>query len=122
ASSADRTVDTAKTVSVSGIAISGADAANYTANTTASATADITTRALLVSATGVNKVYDGSTNATVTLTDNRVAGDTLSTSYTSASFATKNVGTAKTVSVSGIAISGADAANYTATTTVTTTA
>ena len=37
----------------------------------------------------------------------------LSTSYTSASFADKNVGTAKTVSVSGIAISGADAANYT---------
>src|SRR2546425_570224 len=114
ASFADKNIGTAKTVSVSGITISGTDAANYTANTTASATADITTRALLVSATGVNKVYDGSTNATVTLTDNRVAGDTLSTSYTSASFANKNVGTAKTVSVSGIAISGADAANTTA--------
>ena len=70
-----------------------------------------------VSATGVNKVYDGTTTATVTLADNRVAGDSLSTSYTSASFANKNVGTAKTVSVSGIAVSGADAANYTANTT-----
>src|SRR5262249_25852384 len=113
---------TAKSVSVGGIAISGTDAANYTANTTASTTADITARALTVSATGVNKVYDGSTNATVTLSDNRVAGDSLSTSYTSASFANKNAGTAKTVSVSGIAISGADAANYTANTTATTTA
>src|SRR5439155_4438811 len=109
-------------VSVSGIAISGADAANYTANTTATTTADITARSLVVSATGMNRVYDGSTNATVTLSDNRVAGDSLSASYSSASFTNKNVGTAKTVSVSGIAISGADAANYTANTTATTTA
>ena len=36
-------------------------------------------------------------------------------SYASASaFADKNVGTAKTVSVSGITVSGADAANYSA--------
>src|SRR5439155_2457322 len=68
------------------------------------------------------RVYDGTTNAAVTLSDNRVAGDTLSTSYTGASFANKNVGTAKTVSVSGIAITGADAANYTANTTASTTA
>src|SRR5205814_2196314 len=99
ASFADKNVGTVKTVSVSGISISGADAANYTANSTASTTADITAKTLLVSATGVNKVYDGSTNATVTLTDNRVAGDTLSATYTSASFANKSVGTAKSVSV-----------------------
>src|SRR5439155_1381053 len=122
ASFANKNVGAVKTVSVSGIAISGADAANYTANTTSSTTADITARTLAVSATGVNKVYDGNTNATVTLSDNRVAGDSLSTSYTSASFADKNIGTAKQVSVSGIAISGTDAANYTANTTATTTA
>src|SRR5204862_2608384 len=119
---ADKNVGTAKTVSVSTIAISGADAANHTANTTSSTTANITVRALTVSATGVNRVYDGTTNATVTLSDNRVAGDALSSSYTGASFANKNAGTAKTVSVSGIAISGTDAANYTANTTATTTA
>ena len=122
ASFANKNVGTAKTVSVSGISISGTDAANYTANTTASTTADITARSLAVSATGVNKVYDGTTNATVTLSDNRVAGDSLTTSYTSASFADKNVGTAKTVSVSGIAVSGTDAANYTANTTASATA
>src|SRR5207247_1292704 len=132
ASFADKNVGTAKTVSVSGIAISGTDAPNYTFNTTASTTADITAKALVVSPTGVNKVYDSATdalhaanptsNATVTLSDNRVAGDTLSRSYTSASFANKNVGTAKTVSVSGISISGTDASNYTANTTASTTA
>src|SRR5439155_7198773 len=107
---------------VSGISISGTDAANYTANTTASTTADITARALTVSAAGVNRAYDGTTDATVTLSDNRVAGDSLSSSYTGASFANKNAGTAKTVTVNGITISGTDAANYTANTTTTTTA
>src|SRR5207245_1938501 len=110
-------------VSATGLSLSGADLANYQlASTTATTTADITTRALLVSATGVNKVYDGSTSATVTLTDNRVAGDVLSASSTSATFANKNVGTVKTVNVSGMSISGTDAANYTANTTASTTA
>ena len=63
---------------MSGISLSGTDAPNYTANTTASTTADITVRSLTVSATGVNKVYDGTTTATATLSDNRVAGDSLS--------------------------------------------
>ncbi|MFN0054148.1 MAG: beta strand repeat-containing protein, partial [Planctomycetales bacterium] len=113
ASFADKNVETGKTVSVIGMAISGADAANYAlSSTTASATADITARSLTVSATGVSRLYDGTTNANVTLGDDRVSGDTLSTSYGSAWFADKNVGTGKAVSVSGIAISGADAANY----------
>jgi hypothetical protein len=118
----NKNVGTGKPVSVSGISISGADAGNYTFNTTASTTADITARALTISATGINKIYDGTTTATVTLSDNRVAGDVFTDSYTSASFADKNVGTGKTVSVSGISISGADAGNYTFNTTATTTA
>src|SRR5206468_6596315 len=102
ASFADRNVGTAKNVSVSGIAVTGTDAANYSANTTASTTANITARSLNVTATGANKVYDGTASATVTLSDNRVASDTLSTSYSSASFATKSVGTAKNITGSGI--------------------
>jgi MBG domain (YGX type)/YDG domain len=119
---ADKNVGTAKTVSVSGITLTGADAANYTHNTTASTTANITAATLAVSATGVNKVYDGTTAATVTLSDNRVAGDVLTTGYGNAAFADKNVGTAKAVSVSGITLTGADAANYTHNTTTSTTA
>jgi len=49
--------------------------ATTTFNTTASTTADITARALTIGATGVNKIYDGSTAATATLSDNRISGD-----------------------------------------------
>jgi hypothetical protein len=119
---ADKNVGTGKTVSVSGISISGADAGNYTVNTTASTAADITGRALTVSATGVNKVYDGTTAAIVTLSDNRVSGDVFTDSYTTANFADKNVANGKTVSVSGISISGTDAGNYTFNVTASTTA
>src|SRR5262249_17373654 len=103
--------------------LSGSDAANYQlASTTASTTANITARTLVVSATGVNKVYDGGTNATVALSDDRVTGDSLSTTYTSAAFANKNVGTAKTVNVSGMAIRGTAAPNNPATPPTTATA
>jgi hypothetical protein len=122
ASFADKHVGTNKPVSVTGISISGADAGNYTFNTTAMTTADITARSLTISATGIDKVYDGTTAATVTLSDNRVAGDALTASYTSASFADKHVGTNKPVSVAGISISGPDAGNYTFNTTAMTTA
>src|SRR5205814_2057992 len=117
-----KTVANGKPVSVSGISISGTDAGNYTFNTTASTSADITARALTVSATGINKVYDGATNATVTLSDNRVSGDVLTDSYTTATFADKNVATGKAVSVSGLSISGPDASNYTFNSTTSTTA
>ena len=113
ASFADKNVGIGKTVSVIGISISGADAVNYNLlNTTATATADITARDLTVTATGINKVYDSNTSATVTLSTDKVSGDAVLASYTTASFADKNVGIGKTVSVIGISISGADAVNY----------
>ena len=118
----DRNVGNGKAVSVTGIGLGGPDAGNYTANTTASTTANITARPLVVSATGVNKVYDGTTAAHVTLSDDRVTGDDITTSYASASFADANAGTAKPVSVAGISIAGTSAANYAANATATTTA
>ena len=120
---ADKIVGNGKTVTVTGLSLTGANAGNYVlASTSATNTANITKATLTVSATGVNKVYDGTTNATVTLSDNRLAGDVLTTSYASASFADKNVGNGKTISVSGIAISGTDSGNYTANTTASTAA
>jgi hypothetical protein len=120
---ADKNVANGKTVSVSGISISGTDVANYhLLNTTASTTADITARTLTISATGVNKVYDGTTAATVSLSDGRIPGDVFTDSYNNATFADKNVGAIKTVSVSGISIAGADAGNYTFNTTASTSA
>jgi hypothetical protein len=110
---ANKNVGTGKTISVTGISISGADASNYSlVNAAATASADITSRTLTVSVTGASKTYDGNTTATVQLSDDRLAGDSLIDSYGSASFDNKNVGTGKTVSVTGISISGSDAGNY----------
>jgi hypothetical protein len=118
----DKNAGTAKPVTVTGVTLGGADKNNYTVSSPSGLTADITQKALVVSATGVNKIYDGTTNATVTLSDDRIAGDVVTTAYTSAAFLDKNVGTGKTVNVSGISISGADAGNYTFNTTASTTA
>ena len=107
----DKNVGTAKSVSVTGIEVAGTDAANYAYNTSATTTADITARALAVSASGVNRIYNGGTDGSAILADNRVAGDLL-TLTGNASFADKNAGVGKTMSVSNIAASGADAANY----------
>jgi hypothetical protein len=110
----DKNAGTGKTVTVTGLGLGGADAGNYTlASTSATTTANITTRSLIVSATGINKIYDGNTTASVTLSDDRLAGDNLSTGYTSADFVDKNVGSGKAVAVNGISVGGLDAGNYT---------
>ncbi len=85
---------------------------NYSYTYTPENLGTIAAATLTVSATGVNKVYDGTTTETVTLSDNRVAGDTVTDSYASANFADPNVGMGKPVSVNGISIAGADAGNY----------
>jgi hypothetical protein len=119
---ADKNVGNAKPVSVTGISLNGPDAGNYLPNTTAATSASITPRTLVVTAHGVDKVYDGTTDATVTLSDNRIAGDLLAAVFGAAAFADSNVGTAKPVSVSGIAVSGPDAPNYSHNASATTTA
>lgn len=65
-----------------------------------------------------NKVYDGTTAATVTSFGTLIGvvpgdGVALNTGGASAAFATADVGTGITVIVSGLALSGAGAANYT---------
>ena len=122
ASYLDKNVANGKTVNVSGITVTGVDAANYTFNTTASTTANITPKALTISATGVNKVYDGGLLASETLSDNRIANDVLTLGLGTASYLDKNVANGKTVNVSGITVTGVDAANYTFNTTASTTA
>ena len=102
-----------KPVTLNTFSVGGADAGNYSAATPTGVTANITPRALLVSATGVSRVYDQTTAATVTLTDDRIAGDAFTAVAASASFGDKNVGTAKPISVTGITLSGTDATNYT---------
>ncbi|MBB5886707.1 filamentous hemagglutinin N-terminal domain-containing protein [Xanthomonas sp. LMG 8992] len=120
----DKNVGTAKAVSVSGIAASGADAGNYRYNTTANTTADIAAKPITVDAIGVDKVYDGSTAATIAAlgTTGLVAGDAVTFGNASATFADKNAGSNKAVTISGITASGTDAGNYRYNTTANTTA
>ncbi|MEO6986671.1 MAG: YDG domain-containing protein, partial [Paralcaligenes sp.] len=72
----------------------------------------ITAKAITVDATGVNKVYDGTTVGAATLASTGVVAGDAVTFNGNGSFADKNVGVAKAVSVSGILAAGTDAANY----------
>src|SRR5581483_7495558 len=85
-------------------------------------TATISARALTVTASAANKIYDGTSAASVSLSDNRLAGDSLSAGWAMAAFSDANAGVGKTVTVSGISLSGADAANYAGNATAVTTA
>ncbi|WP_250624998.1 YDG domain-containing protein [Pinirhizobacter soli] len=119
----DKNVANGKTVTMDGITASGADAGNYTYNAIATTTANITPLAITVGATASNKVYDGTTGANATVSSSGVlGGDTVDFTAGSAAFGDKNVGNGKTVTVDGIAASGADAGNYTFNTDTTTTA
>ncbi|MCY1173975.1 YDG domain protein [compost metagenome] len=102
-----------KVVNVSGVTVGdGIHNANYNVTYASNTNSTINKANLTVTATGVNKVYDGTTAAPVGYGDNRVAGDVLGITGTAA-FADKNAGLGKTVSVSGISTAGADAGNYT---------
>ncbi len=113
---------TGKVVTVSGITVTGTDAGNYSLTTTSATTsADITAKSITVGATATNKEYDGSRTAAVSLTDDRILGDVLTVDKTSSLFDTKDAGTGKVVTVSGITVTGTDAGNYSLTSTTATT-
>ncbi len=117
---AAKNVDTGITVLISGLTLNGAAAGNYFL-TAPTASASITARDLTVTATGIEKVYDGTTVATVTLGTDALGGDNVTALYGSASFADANAGNGKAVSVSGISITGSDAGNYSLLSTTTST-
>jgi hypothetical protein len=119
---ATKTAGASKAVTVSGIALTGADKDNYTSNTTAKTSATITPKTITVTATGIGKVYDGNLIDAVTLSSTGIiTGDTVTYSK-KALFIDKNAGTDKTVNVTSIRLGGLDGANYKANTTATTTA
>lgn len=107
---------TGKAVTVTGNTLSGADAGNYNIIQQAGLTANITKADLAVTGLSAsNKVYD--TTATATLTGTAAIAalgtDVVTLGGTATgTFANKNVGTGKAVTVIGNTISGADAANY----------
>jgi len=120
ASFSNKNVGTGKTVTATGITLDGADAGNYTVNSSATATANITAKS--ISATGItasNKSYDRGTSATLATGGAGLSGvesgDSVSLNVSSATgaFASAGVGAGKTVTVSGLALTGDDASNYT---------
>ncbi|HEU5034586.1 MAG TPA: YDG domain-containing protein, partial [Mycobacteriales bacterium] len=108
-------VGTGKTVTLSGASLAGTGASNYTLGSVNTTTANITAKSIIGSFTTDNKTYDGNTSATVLTRslDGVVGTDDVSLSGGTATFDTKNVGTGKTVTLTGASLSGTDASNYT---------
>ncbi|MFO1191784.1 MAG: YDG domain-containing protein [Rhodoferax sp.] len=122
-------VGTGKTVNISGLVLAGADSANYTlTNSTATTTANITPASIsaITGISAANKVYDGTTSATLTTSSaaftGRLGSDVLTVATAVGNFSDKNVANPKTVNVTGLSLGGADAGNYTLANTTATTA
>jgi len=113
---ANKNVGNGKAVTVTGYTLGGADAGNYTIVQPTGVTADITPATLAVTGVGANnKVYDTTTAATLngTASITALGGDVVTLGGTgSGSFADKNAGNGKAVTVTGYTLGGADAANY----------
>jgi hypothetical protein len=115
----DKNVGVGKAVTFSGLSLGGADAGNYTLGASLiSTTADITP-ATITGVSGLSvatKSYDGTTAAALSSVGavfaGRIGSDQLTIGSATASFADKNVGTGKTVTVSGLTLGGADAGDY----------
>ena len=112
---ADKNVGTGKTVSVSGINVTGTDAGNYSFNTTAITSASITPASITLGTSNVSKTYDNTLTASgvaSVVSGTLFSGDTLSGG--SFAFTDVNVGAGnKVVTASGITLNdGNGGANY----------
>ena len=112
---ADKNVGTDKTVTYSGISLTGNDKDNYSIAASATGKGTITPKAITATFSDISRVYDGSVTATENgkQLNDVVSGDDVdfATGITGA-FADKNVGTDKTVTYSGISLTGTDKNNY----------
>jgi hypothetical protein len=119
----NKNVADGKTVNITGLTLSGTDAVNYNLLVnTATTTANITKRAItLSSVTADNREYNGVADTTATIGtwgsfNNIIAADStkVNVDETSvvANFANGNIGSTKAVSITGIALSGDEAGNY----------
>ena len=109
----DRNVGTNKEVIISGLTLSGAQAANYSL-VQPTRHANISAKPLTVSAVTDSKVYDGTVNSSqapvISASTPLVPGD--SASGITQDFNNKRVGTGKTISPVGVVLDGNGGANY----------
>ena len=116
---ADKDVGTDKTVTFTGYSLSGADAGNYNLKAQpASVTATIAAKEVTItSLTAANRSYEKD-NLSVALTSGTltgvITGDTVTIDLTNAKgmMTDANAGTGKAVTVTGVALGGADKDNY----------
>ena len=116
---ADKDVGTDKTVTFTGYSLSGADAGNYNLKTQpASVTANIAAKEVTItSLTAANRSYEKD-NLEVALISGTLtgvfSGDTVTIDLTNAkgTMTDANAGTGKAVTVTGVALGGADKDNY----------
>ena len=115
---ADKNVGANKSVTASGMTISGADSANYYLSAiTGAGTASITPIQIDVSGLlAEDKIFDGTTAASIRdtslITNSFFPADNVSISSIDALFSDPAIGDKKTVTVSSINLGGADAGNY----------
>jgi hypothetical protein len=117
---ADQNVNTGIAVTVNSITLSDGDnggvASNYSISTGQATTANITAKTLTATASASNKVYDGTTTATATLTLSGLVGSETLGQSVGATFADQNVNTGIAVTVNSITLSDGDnggvASNY----------
>ncbi|MBT9491342.1 MAG: filamentous hemagglutinin N-terminal domain-containing protein, partial [Paucibacter sp.] len=116
---ADKGAGSGKAVSINDITLGGSDAGNYLLqNTSASSQADIA-RALITAVSGItaeNKIEDGSRAASLkfdqALLTGRIGTDLVGITQAQGSFDDALAGVQKTVTISEMALGGADALNY----------
>ncbi len=103
-----------KTVTLTGATLSGADKDNYSLSGVGTTTATIDPKTVTGSFTAAGKAYDGNNSATVTsrTVDGILTGDTVALSGGTATFANKNAGAGKAVTLTGAVLTGADKDNY----------
>ncbi|WP_281321933.1 YDG domain-containing protein [Flavobacterium aestivum] len=105
-------VGTEKIVNATGLSLSGVDAGNYTVNTAASTTANITVRTLTITAAPNTKNYDGTVSSASTPSITSGSIQTGDTSGFTETYDTKNKGVGKTLTPSGIVNDGNSGNNY----------
>jgi gliding motility-associated-like protein len=114
----DKNVGTSKPITVTGFA---APSANYILTQPTGLSGNITPKAATINVVASNKQYDGTTAAIVNLSSpSFIASDIVTINYASATFDTKEIGTNKTVTVTGINLGSIDAPNYVLATTIAT--
>ena len=116
-----KSAGTNKSYSMSNAILSGNDSNNYYINYTSvyngnNGVINKTTITNITNIAVLNKIYDGTTNATFNVSSANltgiIAGDNLVLTGGAAQFANKNVGLNTSVNITGLVLGGTDAGNY----------